>query len=277
MGLDASVKCRCWEDGLCKPPASLAPRLWFDPTTAEVNITMPDGLPEEELMALYLEYDLWILEGACAHDSMSVVGERISNWGGLREFQHALRSLGEGSNAALLREIPNGNSGLTKSADARMCLAELNRFCSASAFGRVIELVDGNDGGVIHSRIGPYDGWLGTDGATGISSRLNLDGTLQVEHGPAGVMRPDPDAEILFCSNAFSQARTAAGMFCFTDLTSGKQLTCTNGIQDASGRYPASLKVTQGLDISARYAHCIEPLRRVFQAAIDTGHPVLWA
>ena len=277
MGLDASVKCRCWEDGLCNPPASLAPRLWFDPTTAEVNVTMPEGLPEEEHMALYLEYDLWVLEGACAHESMSVVGERISNWSGLREFQHALRSLGEGSNAALLREIPNRNGGLTKPADARMCLAELDSLCLTGPFDQIVELVDAGSGGVIHSRVGPYDGWLGTNGATGVSRRLTMDGSFQIERGQAGVMRHDPDAKVLFRSKAFSQTRMPAGDYCFTDLSSGEQTICSDGLQDGSGCYPAMFKVKQSKDNPARYAYCVDPLRRVFHAAVDTGHPVLWS
>lgn len=276
MGLDASVKCRCWEDGLCSPPASLAPRLWYDPETAEVNQTTPENLSLEEVLPLYLEYDLWVMEGACAHFNMLIACERISNWSGLREFQHALRSLGKDAYTSLLREIPNSNGGMTKPADAWMCLAELDRFCSTGPFGRIVELVDGDSGEVIHSRVGPYDGWLGTDGATGISHRLNMDGTFQIERGQAGVMQHDPDAKILFLSKEFSQAKTAEEVICFTDLTSGKQLLCAKGFRDASERYPTSFRVTQSLDTPARYEYCVEPLRRVFRAAIDTGHPVLW-
>ena len=89
-------------------------------------------------------------------------------------------------------------------------------------------------------------------------------------------MRHDPDAEILFRSVSFSQAETAAGTFCFTDLPSGKRLLCPEGIQDAAGGHPRSFKVTQVLDDPARYAYCVQPLRRVFRASINTGHPVLW-
>ncbi len=277
MGLDASVSCRCWEDGLCNPPASLAPRLWYDPVRAEVNQTTPENLPTPEVLALDLEYDLWVMEGACAHQLMCAARERISNWSGLREFQHALRSLGKGSNIALLREIPNRNGGLTKPTDARMCLAELDNFCSTGPFGQVVELVDGGNGEVIHSRVAPYHGWLGTNGATDISRRLTMDGTFQIEYGQAGVMCHDPDAKILFRSTAFSQAEAPSGEFCFTDLSSGEQLLCSDGLQDTSGRYPALLKVKQSEDALSRYTYCVKPLRRVFNAAIDTGHPVLWS
>ncbi len=277
MGLDAAVRCRCWEDGLCNPPASLTPRLWYDPATAEVNQITPENLSEQKILELYLEYDLWVMEGACAQRSMSIAREHVSNWGGLREFQHALHSVGEGLCATLLREIPNSNGGLTKPAAARTCLAELDHFCSLSQFGTIVELVDGDSGGVIHSLVEPYHGWLATNGATNVSFRLNVDGTFQIERGRAGVMCHDPDAQILFRSRAFSQAETSAGEFCFTDLLSGDQLLCSNGLNDAPGGNPASFKVRQRTDTPARYAYCIEPLRRVFQAAVDNNHPVLWS
>lgn len=277
MGLDASVKCRCWEDGLCHPPASLAPRLRYNSETAEVTQSIPTNISIEKLCALDLEYYNWIMDDACVHQRMEIVAERISNWAGLRSFQHALRSLGEASYPALLREIPNRNGGLTKPADARICLAELDCFCSAGPFGRIVELLDGNSSAVLHSRVESYDGWLGTDGATGISHRLNSDGIFQIEHGRAGVMQHDPDAKILFRSKAFTQALTPTGKISFTDLLSGKQFTCASGIEDASGHRPALLKITKRRDVPGRYACRVEALRRVFSASIDTGHPVLWS
>ena len=277
MGLNAYVKCRCWEDGLCDPPpVSLAPRLRYDFETAEVDQVMSKDLLIEEVLALDREYDGWV-EKACAHPSMCVARERISNWGGVREFQHALRSLGPGSYAALLREIPNLNGGSTKPADAWLCLAELDRFCSAGSFGRTVELVDAGSGKVLHSRVGPYGGWLSTAGATNITQRLNADGTFQVERGRAGVMKHDPNAEVLFRSEVFSQEEAADGGFCLTDLPSGERVVCPLGINDVSGLHPTLLKVEQSQDNPDRYAYCVAPLRRVFQAAIDTGHPVLWA
>ena len=277
MGLDAYVRCRCWEDGLCNPPPSLAPRLRYDPVTAEVDQVTPENLSAEEVLALDLEYDLWVMEGACTHESMCIAAEHISNWGGVREFQQALRSLGPNSYAALLREIPNRNGGSTKPADARLCLGELDRFCSTGSFGQVVELVDAGSGRVLHSRVGPYDGWLGTAGTTSISQRLSADGTFQVERGRAGVMQHDPDAEVLFRSEAFSQEKAPDGDFCFTDLSSGERVVFSLGVQDTSGLYPTLLKVKQSQDTPDRYAYCVAPLRRVFQVAIDTGHPVLWS
>jgi hypothetical protein len=277
MGLDASVKCRCWEDGLCHPPAALAPRLWYNPATAEVEQVTPEHLSVEDFLALDLEYDRWVAESACAHRWMCSARERISNWSGLREFQHALRSLGEGSYAALLREVANKNRGLTLPADARACLDELNRFTSLASFGETVQLVESTNGNVLHSRTGPYDGWIGANGAIGISRRLTADGFFQIEQGLAGAMQHDDEAKILFCSKRFSQARTPAAAFCLTDLSSGEQVRCADGLKDSSGRYPALLEVRQSKDSPARYAYCVEPLRRVFHAAIDTGHPVLWS
>ena len=276
MGLDAYVTCRCWEDGLCDPPISLASRLWYDPVRAEVNVRELEGLSAQESLALYLQDDLWFEESACAHRTMRIALERISNWGGLRAFKHALRSLGEDIYPTLLREIPNTNGGVTQPADARLCLAELSRFSAVGPFGQIIELIEASSSDVIHSRIVPYDGWLGTDGATHISIRLTADGVLQIERGRAGVMRHDDDATVLFRSKAFSLAKAPTGEFLFTDLPSGRQHLCSSGFHGASDLCPSSFEVKQSLDDPARYAYCVEPLRRVFQAAIANDHPVLW-
>lgn len=138
----------------------------------------PRGLSAEELLALDLEFDLWVMEGACVHRNMEIASERISNWGGLRQFQHALHHLGRDLYPALLREIPDGNGGMTKPADARTCLAELDRFRATGPFSGTVELVDVDKGEVIHSRIEPYDGWLSTNADTGVSHRLTVDGAL---------------------------------------------------------------------------------------------------
>ena len=276
MGLDAAVSCRCWEDGLCNVPAALAPRLWQDPVTGEVNQTIPEHLPEQEDVELYVEHYLWVMQGACAHEHMRIVSERISNWGGLRDFQHALRSAGRERHAALLREIPDGNGGLTTPAAARMCLTELDHFCSMGEFGTVVELVDGASGDVVHIRTEPYDGWLASSGATGITFRLNADATFQVERGAAGVMQRDPDAVVLFRSRAFSQAAVSGAGVRFTDLASGGHFVCPAEPKGSLRLPGASFKVTRRADTPAQYAYCVQPLRRVFQAAVDTGHPVLW-
>ena len=192
MGLDASVRCRCWEDGLCSPPPSLAVRLRYDPETAKVSQVMPEGLSLEEVMTFHLEYELWMMEHACVHEDMRIASERISNWAGLREFQHALHIMGEDACANLQRQIPDFNGGLTGPADAQRCLVELEYFCSTTSFGETVELIAGDMGEVLHSRVAPYAGWLSTNSATGISCRLTADGTFQIESGPAGLMQHDP-------------------------------------------------------------------------------------
>ncbi len=276
MGLDAHVHCRCWEDGKCNPPASLAARLWYDPLTGEVNQTTPTGLSMQEVLALDLEYDCWIMEGACAHEFMDLARERIANWGGLREFQHALRCVGEGLCTTLLHEIPNSNGGLTTPAAAKFCLLELDRLASVGEFGHIVQLSNGTTGEVIHSRVAPYNGWLSTNGKTNTSTRLDADGAFVVERGRAGVMQHDPDADILFRSQRFGQTRTATGEFCLTDLSSGAKVLIRHGFDDSTGDYPVLLVVSQSKDHSSRYVYWVEPLRRVFHAAVETGHPVLW-
>lgn len=91
-------------------------------------------------------------------------------------------------------------------------------------------------------------------------------------------MRHDPDAKVLYRSKAFSQTRMpAGGDLCFTNLFLGEQTICTDGLEDGSGCYPAMFEVKQSKDNPARYAYCVDPLRRVFHAEVVTGHPILWS
>ena len=91
---------------------------------ATVEQTTPEGISEKEYLALCLEYDLWVMEGACVHELMCIACERISNWAGLREFPHALRCVGESRCATLLREIPDLNGGMTKPLAAQIYLTK---------------------------------------------------------------------------------------------------------------------------------------------------------
>ncbi len=272
MGLDAYVTCRCWEEGLCDPPASIASRLRYDPVRAELDRIEPEGLSAQEGLALYLEDDLWFEQSACAHPKMWVAHERISNWGGLGAFRHALRSLGENPCATLLREIPDSNGGMTKPVDARACLVELSHFCAMGPFGQLNQIIECSHGDVIIAE----GGWLGTSGSAGVTLRLTADGTFQIESTRGGVLGHNDEATILFRSRMFHLAKTPPGEFIFTDLHSGQKLLCSFAFYGASDLCPSTFEVAQSKDNPARYAYCVEPLRRIFHAALANNHPVLW-
>ena len=263
LGLDAAVRCRCWEDGLCTP-TRLAPHIYVDAASNILAIDLSWDLFEKEIR----EFDQWV-ESACAHPGMDQAGEWISNWPGVRCFQNALRTAGRDKFRTLLSEIPDNNGGLTSPEAARNCLKELEHFESLDTFGQHVELTDSEAGRVIATRVEAYDGWFATHGRTGYTFSLEADGCLQIGHDQLG---------IVFRSKEFEQVKEAEGRFVYTDLTTGVRCVCPDGLQDdETSEYPTKLKGVVGSDGAARYAHEIAALRRVFSAAIEVNHPVSWS
>ena len=102
MGLDASVRCRCWEEKRASPP-SFAASVVVD---AQGYITL--DLPWEDHQKEHALFDEWLLT-CCPHKEMDYAWERISNWGGYRLFQQKLAEIGWAHFPTLRAEIPDVN------------------------------------------------------------------------------------------------------------------------------------------------------------------------
>ena len=261
MGLDAGVRCRCWEEGLCAP-TRLKPHIYLDAGSDRLDIALSWDTHEKEV----LEFDQWV-EQACAHPGMRQAQEHVQSWPGLRAFQNALRTIGEGCFQTLLREIPNSNDGLTSPEAAKDCLEELDRFQSAGTFGSHIKLFDSDTGSRLAERIEAYD-WFAANGRTGYEFSLTGDGNMLIRHKQLG---------IVFRAKAFTQSRTLDGQFIYTNLLDGAECVCPYGLKvDKKCEYRSRLNVVIDCDSVERHSYIVNALRRVFSAAIETGHPVSW-
>src|SRR5262249_1397719 len=144
----------------------------------------------------------------CAHEDMWLVTERISNWGGVRAFQAALRSAGEARFSTLLAQIPDLNGGRTRAELAKLCLDELRAFSAVGAFGSQVWLVDAETGSRIHVYVEAYDGVFIYCGK-GEPFRIGLNRN--------GCFVRRPSGEELFCSMRFEQIRLGEDSFEFRD------------------------------------------------------------
>ena len=262
MGLDASVRCRCWEKGLCAP-TRLKAHVYINSEDNDLSIDLPWETHKEEI----LEFDRWTAI-ACEHPHMRQASVRISNWAGVRMFQNALRTADEKSFSCLLSEIPNVNGGLTSPQAARTCLQKLGCFEALGSFGRFVRLIDRETGATIMDRIEAYDGWFKSNGSTGYRFSLEADGYLHIRHPKAGTV---------FSSREFSQVKMPDGTFAYNDFRSNIQFICPNGIEDQSTlKYPTALQVTVGADHSDNYVYLISNLRQIFSASLEVGHPIAW-
>lgn len=266
MGLDATVRCTCWEEGKTTPPPVARSRIRLDAATDDLDLDLPwDG--NHEAHAAFQDW----LESCCEHPRMRFAWERISSWAGVRHFQNALRALGADKFPRLLAAIPDTNGGMTKPADAGACLAELSAFEKQGSFHRRIHLTDAETGDVIHDYVEDYGGvfaWLGQEG---IEMGVDADGFFIT----------DREGSVFFRSKDTEQMRQGPAEFVFRDVESGAKFVSPAGLSHPASDgltdlFPKRVKVVIEDDTPANYVHEISALRKVFEASAATGRPVIW-
>ncbi len=132
MGLDARVRCRCWEEGKTTP-CPFPDRVALDREEDTVELR-PEVKPDDERDRLF---DRW-RQTCCAHEDMRYASAWIGNWGGVWSFKQTLSKVGSDRFRTLLAQIPNGNGGLTSPAEAAAALAELDAFAWPDEFTRMV-------------------------------------------------------------------------------------------------------------------------------------------
>src|SRR5882724_3075068 len=150
MGLDAFVRCRCWEDGGYHPPPIPVGAISVD-EDGILNATEPCGDVE------WRAVNAW-KETACPHKDMEAASEHISNWGGYRIFQSALETAGWQHFPTLQAELPNANGGRMSAGAAARALAELTYFTEQAEIGTETVLLNEDTSSVVTTYIAAYDG-----------------------------------------------------------------------------------------------------------------------
>jgi hypothetical protein len=236
MGLDAFVRCRCWEDGTYHPPP---------PIPAE-RIGVVDGSLEPLVDGEWRDFDRW-KRTACAHPDMDAACEYLANWGGYRAFQQALRQVG--TFPVMTEHLPNGNGGEMPAAISAQVLAELTYFDALPDVGTETVLLDEGSGEVVTTYIESYDGtYLSSATRAGVAP----DGFFVVRHD-----------KLMFRSTRFGYVD---GM-----LVDGDQR-----VEWDFEPLPPRLRVETRLVGPAEFAYIVEPLRKVCQVSVETGNPVVW-
>ncbi|MGE0494553.1 MAG: hypothetical protein AB7S38_35415 [Vulcanimicrobiota bacterium] len=264
MGLDATVMCRCYQDGLCQP----FPGAFFD---EEGYLTVPEGD--------FAAFDDW-LSSACPHPGMELVCERVSNWAGYRCFQQALGRTGWENYPTLAEHLPNANGGQLPARAARAALEELLYFRDLPEVGLNVCLFETASDEVIQERVVGYDGKFVLGGRTGYDIGLDNE-TVFIERRETG--------EVVFQAARVGQKvktdRNGEVVSAeLTDLGSGtvwRGPLAIPGFVRQIGKlwrstYPEALHVERRLEVPADYAYATDALVRLFEASIQTSNPVRW-
>jgi hypothetical protein len=263
MGMDAFVRCRCWEEG----KAGHCPFPELARISSEDNRLEFDR-PWEGHEQEHATFDTW-MNNACDHPGMEIARERISNWGGYRLFQAALRTGGERF-AALLEALPNGNGGLTSSIDAKRCLASLEAFATQGEFGKQVLLVNAETNERHFEYIESYQGIFLM--SQGYDAGVDPQGFFLRS-------RSTPNSE-LFRSMRFEQKRLAGKGVELRALDGASTYELPSAICEKTVAgvvfFPERLAVVSQSDHPKNYEYIVKPLREVFAASIASGNPVTW-
>lgn len=140
MGLDAVVRCRCWEDGLCSEPPVPRDDVYIDEDGYISSRTLDKAWHElnyDEFIKRYdsldRSFDEWC-QHACVHEDMEICDERIGNWSGVGELNYLIERAGRRRPFPILSHmIPDGNGGQFPARLASAALEEFDVFVQVIA------------------------------------------------------------------------------------------------------------------------------------------------
>lgn len=271
MGLDAFVRCNCWGSRPPEPP-ELRGLTCVDDYDDSIDLRAP----YRHDVTLFRRLQEWI-RSFCPHEEMELVSEHVSNWGGVSAFLAALHSAGADRFPALIAAMPKANGGRADVTTARRMLAELDAFDAAGVLGRRTVLIAEDDESEVR------------DVAAGNECVMALSASQQVGLDDHGVFVQRGD-EVVFRSRRFEQilepvTTPNSTTAILRALDSGQSCSGVIAIGhygvDESGRYRPSharcFRVEIASLTSAKYGYITASLRKLCNASIATGNPILWS
>lgn len=135
MGLDATVRCRCFEEGRLKPGPIPAEDLYIDKDGYLSSRTLDAAREKYDYRRFDARYgelrdafDEWLCD-CCEHEDGDYFAEWVSNWAGVAHFCALVEEAGGEAEFPLLSSlIPKANGGVYPAEKARDTLDELQRF-----------------------------------------------------------------------------------------------------------------------------------------------------
>lgn len=279
MGLDATVRCRCFEEGKLKPGSVPYDDLYID-GEGYLASRMLDSrraeLGRRRFAARYGELERAFYDWSdhcCEHEDGDYVVEWVSNWAGVAGFESRVEEAGGEAEFPLLSHmLPHGNGGIYPVELAEATLKELDRF---------LEIITNVDEWVLVDAETEERIWTSTPGSTFVWMRGPYDevgmagGRVYFEH--TGLPRVE--------TTHFKQhpvgkpAPNGCQQVYITCLDTGKETLTFDGIGVGEGKraerefYVTSEKAPFLWE--GKYGTA-ERIRRLLLASLETGNPIRW-
>lgn len=270
MGLDAYVRCRCWSGERPPEPEALRGLIELENDVPTLSI---EHTGNEALFLQLREY----VAGFCPHDDMMRASERIGSWGYVSTFVAMLREMDAHKFSTLIHIFPDENDGEVGSEALPQLLSELDQLDNLGALGRRLLLVledsdteicsaDIDADCVIAVRLGEQQGldsrcfYVKRGGAVVFQSR-HFEQLLQ---WPAGANAPVAQFR------AIDSTQICDGAIAISHDSRADEKGDT--VVDYGSRFLIRIAPYQRSD----HRLTTESLRRLFQAALETGNPVRW-
>jgi hypothetical protein len=282
MGLDASVRCNCWEKGLCKPPPVpiyVNDDDWIEIDEDQLDLdavdfsSLPDAgeLDEDPIVACIDLFDQWRAE-ACEHPEMDYAWGRVGSWGDVSAFIHFMAQIGWQRYPVLKAALPLGNDGLTPPDVARQMIAELEDLLKVERAGFTTCLIESASDEAIYEYLEAHNGIFAWSGE--IEMGLNRQ---------YFIIRDRKTQQIVFQARRFEQRilETADdGQPLRVEFFNGDdESRCIVGqplrVWD-NMEYPKLWHVEQRETDADDFADVIDTLLYLCQASIDTENPIRW-
>ncbi|MCL2387981.1 MAG: hypothetical protein FWC89_10610 [Defluviitaleaceae bacterium] len=270
MGLDARVPCNCFKLGKTTPPPIDRERIYVD-EDGYLEIIFPTGTPKAEQDYQWRRIIEWE-KNCCEHPDFDYCNERVGSWSSVRQFQNAAAKY-----PTLVSIFPDCNGGYVEAALIPQLLKELDSFCETLPTLTDLMLVNAKTGEKAYARSNVWEGGIfSMGGRTGVDIGFDENGLFVVSRDTG---------EEFFRSMHFMQSALpneiaiagdgreyTASPSTLTDIVTG---TSYKAYLRMGKEDPAEFKIiTRALSPEDFYT--IAPLRKLFNASIETGNAIFW-
>jgi hypothetical protein len=273
MGYDAHVVCNCFKEGKTSD-FPYKENIYYD--GEDFYLTMEDLYKsnKEEYYKRYKKFDAW-KSTACPHADFYFEKQYLANISGMAAFWTIIEELGGSQRFPILSAyLPTSNSGKLPTEIAEIALKELNDLEQEPASEKKAVLKIKNTGDVIQTTNENHPSIFLWTAYNKLQYGLDQEGFFIIENKNFLGFKQSKKA---FKAKAFRQISDGNNLYRFIDQYTDKHYTGTTRIDSLYTEKEVDFVVEmENVLIKNEYNYIITPLKKLLNASIVTGNPVIW-